>query len=79
MSIRTQKEVSELKQHLVDTITSDLGLVLDNETEIKEMLYLAYIIGESNSDYSDPNIVVVKEYSNAVDVSTEILINFNQE
>lgn len=54
----------QVKQNLVDKITTDLGLVLDDESEVKEMLYLAYTLGQRDDGLA---------YFNAVEESTEIL------
>ena len=58
-------KVDEFKQKLVDKISDDLGLVLGDTDEIKQMLYLAYMIGSHVHPNDDD------DYDDAVDKSIE--------
>ena len=64
MGITTKATTEEVKQNLVNKITTDLGLVMGDTDELKEMLYLAYTLGQRDDGLA---------YFNATEESTKIL------
>ena len=64
-NLATLATPEETKQKLVDKITSDLGLVLDDDLELREAVYLAFTLGERGDGLA---------YHNAVNESIDIFI-----